>query len=71
MSMWTAEGTYGAVPAIQPTGGAGPQPNPSASTPISTQPAPGAGGLISEPSFWLVALLAVAIGLIHVSICLS
>lgn len=62
---------YGAVPAMQPTGGAGPQPNPEiTSTESTTRPA-GKMPLLSQPGFWVVALVAAAIGLIHVSLRFS
>ena len=66
---YTAEALYGAVPAVQPTGLPTAQPMPEATAPFRTtghRP-----GLFAQPSFWLVALLGIAIGLIRVSIRLS
>lgn len=62
---------YGAVPAIQPTGGPGPQPNPEITATETTTRPPGKTALLSQSGFWVVALVAVAIGLIHVSVRFS
>lgn len=71
MSMITSS-YYGiAAEPVQPTGGAGPQPTPELTTPIATAPAPGRAGLLGQPSFWIVAILAAAVGLVHLSIRLS
>lgn len=59
---------YGAVPAVQPTGEAGAQPMPEATAPARTTPVAGKTPLFAQPGFWVVAIVAVAIGLIHVSI---
>lgn len=59
---------YGAVPAIQPTGGAGPQPNPEITAPARTTPVAGKTPLLQQSGLWVVLLLAAAIGLVHVSI---
>jgi hypothetical protein len=59
---------YGAVGSTQPTGTAGAQPNPEGTAPIRTEPRPGQGGIFSSPAFWLVALIAGALGLVHLSI---
>jgi hypothetical protein len=63
---------YGiAAEPVQPTGGAGPQPMPEATTPIATTPAPGRLGVFHQAGFWIVALVAIAIGLVHLSIRFS
>ena len=53
---------------VQPTGEAGPQPTPELATTIATTPAPGRLAVFHQAGFWIVALLAVAIGLVHISI---
>ncbi|MCL2393258.1 MAG: hypothetical protein FWC87_01115 [Acidimicrobiaceae bacterium] len=71
MSMVTSA-YYGiAQEPVQPTGMSTPQPAPQAATPIATTPVPGRVGVFAQPSFWLVFLLALAVGLIHLSIRFS
>lgn len=72
MSMLVSSSYYG-VPGepVQPTGGAGPQPNPEIASTISTTPAPGRLGIFNQAGFWIVAIVAAAIGLVHVSIRFS
>ncbi|HET9691006.1 MAG TPA: hypothetical protein VFP61_07620 [Acidimicrobiales bacterium] len=66
---FTAESLYGAVPSVQPTGMPTAQPMPEATAPMrTTSHRP---GLLAQPSFWLVALLGIAVGLIKISIRFS
>ena len=53
---------------VQPTGEASAQPTPELSTTIATAPPAGRLGIFHQAGFWIVALLALAIGLVHVSI---
>ena len=62
---------YGVVAVAQPHGGATVQNNPENTTPISTAPPVGKLPLIQQTGFWLVALLALAVGLVHVYIRFS
>jgi len=63
---------YGiAAEPVQPTGMSTPQPTPQAATPVATTPSPGRVGVFSQAGFWIVALVALAIGLIHISIRFS
>ena len=41
---------------IQPTGGAGAQPNPEGSTSIATVAAPGRLGVVHQAGFWIVEI---------------
>ena len=63
---------YGVVaePA-QPTYAAGAQPNPEATAPMATTAPAGRLPLFSQAGFWIVALLALAAGLVHASIRFS
>lgn len=68
---YTATALYGVPAAVQPSGAPGPQPNPEITSPISTAPIPGRTRVTSQPTFWIVIIVAVAIGLVHVSIRFS
>jgi hypothetical protein len=59
---------YGAVGSAQPTGTPDPQPDPAGATRVRTEPRIGQGGIVHNPVFWLVALVASALGLVHLSI---
>lgn len=59
---------YGVVPVAQPTGDASPMASPESTTRIRTAPLPSQLGLFHQAGFWIVALIALAIGLIHVSV---
>lgn len=59
---------YGAVPVAQPTGGPGPQPSPENTAPLRTAQVSGKAGLFEQAGFWIVAIIAVAMGLVHLSI---
>lgn len=55
---WTAEEIYGVAGAMPGSAGAT----------TAAAPAPhSSGGIFSEPALWIVALLAIALGLIHVA----
>lgn len=62
---------YGVVPVAQPSGGPEPMSSPESTTNIRTAPLPSKAGLFSQAGFWIVALLALAIGLVHISIRFS
>lgn len=62
---------YGVVPQVQPTGSAAPQPNPEQTTGIATVAPAGRTGVLGQAGFWIVALIAVAVGLVHLSIRFS
>lgn len=59
---------YGVAPVAQPSGDASPMPAPEQTTRIRTAPLPGNLGIFHQAGFWIVALVALAIGLVHVSI---
>ena len=59
---------YGVVPVAQPTGDASPIANPDQVTRTRTAPLPSQLGVFHQAGFWIVALIALAIGLVHVSI---
>lgn len=60
--------SYGAVPVSQPSGDPGPMSSPENTPPVRTAPLPAKLPLLSQAGFWVVALIALAIGLVHVSI---
>jgi hypothetical protein len=70
MSM-VASSYYGVTASQQPTGQAGPQPNPEGSTLIRTTEPAGSGPFYTKAGFWIVAIILAAAGLIHFSVKLS
>lgn len=72
MAWGTATDMYGSPPSLQPTSAAVGQvgsAEPADPTPgVRTAPAPSAGGLFSQPTFWLIALLAAVVGLVSFSV---
>lgn len=71
MSMWTAEALYGSPPLPEPAsaGTVGPATSSAqAADGVRATPAAGAGGILTSPVFWLVALVAGAFGLIGFSV---
>lgn len=70
MSVLTSQ-FYGAVPVAQPTGQPGPQPSPENTTPIRTTAVPGRQAVLHRPAFWIVVIIALAVGLAHLSIRFS
>lgn len=59
---------YGAIPISPPVDSAGPMANPETTSPVSGGQPAGKMPLFAQAGFWIVALVAVAIGLAHVSI---
>lgn len=70
MSM-TAETLYGVPPSGYPSGATMQAPNPSVSVGSPTTAIAGRPHLLASPAFWVVLVLAAAIGLIHASFRLS
>ncbi|HET9059159.1 MAG TPA: hypothetical protein VFN61_04500 [Acidimicrobiales bacterium] len=69
MSMWgTAEALYGVPTASVGTTTAQPA---ASSTSAPSQAVTGKPHLLAQPSFWVVVVLAAAIGLVHVSLRLQ
>jgi len=71
MTVWTAEALYGSPPLPEPAsaGSAGPATaTAQAADGVRATPAAGAGGILSSPVFWLVAIVAAAFGLIGFSV---
>lgn len=62
---------YGAVPVAQPSGDPGPMANPETTTAIRTAPLASKLPLLHQGGFWIVALIALAVGLIHISVRFS
>lgn len=68
---WTAEELYGSPPLPEPasaTSGGPASATAQAADGVRATPAPGAGGILSSPVFWLVALVAGAFGLVGFSL---
>lgn len=70
MVVGTAEEMYGSPPLSQPAGQAsGPAGSAEqAAGGVRTAPAPSAAGTLGQPLFWLIVLIAVAMGLIGFSV---
>lgn len=70
MSM-TAEALYGVPPSAYQAGATQLVPNPAAAGGAPSTSVGGRPHLLASPAFWVVLILAAAIGLIHVSFRLT
>jgi hypothetical protein len=62
---------YGAIQAVQPSGLPAPLASPGETTPIRTTALAGNLGIFHQAGFWIAAMVALAIGLVHFSIRFS
>lgn len=63
--MWTAEQIYGSVPSAAPSGSAAPQANPASTSQVTQAARP--GPWFASPVLWIVIIIALAFGLVHLS----